>query len=96
MSHYYPVTITAVRRELSAPPIGALPDQVRHLQWMCGEIDGLDPYSLSVALKAARWIGWILRAMEEMNIWSNETSRDLVRADALHGFDAPLQEWRAA
>lgn len=93
--HYYPVTLTAVQRELSCPPVNE-PTRILHLQWMCGQLENMDPFSLSAALKAARWIGWILRDIEAMNIWPNSVSRDLVRADALGGFDRPLKELVAA
>lgn len=92
MSYYYPVTITAVRRELSCHEAT---DSVTHLYWMCDQIEGFDPYSLGAALKAARWIGWIFASMEQMKVWDNTVSRELARADSLFDFDRPYKELAA-
>lgn len=89
MNYYYPVTTAAVRRELCEREATA---RVQHIFWMCDQIDGFDPYSLSDALKAARWIGWIFHEMENMKVWDNSVSRELAGADALFDFDRPFQE----
>ena len=54
-----------------------------HLLWMCEQIAGFDESSRSDALKAARWIGWMLAVMERQcpGEWPNDLSRQLVRAD---------------
>lgn len=42
------------------------------------------------ALKAGRWIGWMLHTLEEYTLWKNEDSRRVVRQDAEAGNDRPL------
>jgi hypothetical protein len=37
------------------------------------------------SLKAARWLGWLLRDMEERGFLTNEQSRNLVRVDVQNG-----------
>jgi hypothetical protein len=39
--------------------------------------------------KAARWIGWMLFAAEELKLWDNTRSRSIVRRDVDSGFDIP-------
>lgn len=93
MSYYYPVTITAVRREMTCH---ARTPAIDHIQWMCDQIESFDPYSLSAALKAARWIGWIYASVEQLGVWDNTVSREMARADSLFGFDRPFEEKVAA
>lgn len=91
MAHYYPVTITEVRRVLRDPSALWSPTMTQHLLKMCDQIDHFDVFSLAAALKAARWIGWILAEVEQRDHWPNSVSRDLIRADVLHGHDRPLK-----
>lgn len=47
-----------------------------YLLWMCDEIE-----KMTDSLKAARWIGYVLRMVEELNFWDNNVSRDYIRED---------------
>jgi hypothetical protein len=61
-----------------------------HILWMCHQIAYLER-TASNSLKAARWIGWILKAVEDIESlgWTNRISRDLVRRDIEEGNDVP-------
>lgn len=60
-----------------------------YLAWMCDQIEGFETDSLDKALKASRWIGWIMAMMEENFGWSNVQSRECTRQDVKMGFDKP-------
>ena len=59
-----------------------------HLMWMCDQIESFDQTAPN-SLKAARWIGWILKAVEDIESlgWTNSISRDLIRRDVEEGND---------
>lgn len=61
-----------------------------HLAWMVQEMCALNRTSISDAVKAGRWIGWMLLAAEMHGFWSNQRSRDFIRADRAAGFDLPV------
>ncbi len=89
---YYSNAVSAVRQALklladndSVAP-GSVP--VSHLLWMCDEIEKMDISSADAALKAARWIGWILAHVEIRGIWKNSDSRNIIRLDKLGGLDS--------
>jgi hypothetical protein len=54
---------------------------INHVLMMIKEIQDAEPKSL----KAARWLGWLLRDMEERGFLTNEQSRALVRIDVQNG-----------
>ena len=55
-------------------------ENYRYTLWMCNEIDKMnDP------LKAARWIGYVSRIVEELGFWDNITTRDYIREDVRNG-----------
>lgn len=60
-----------------------------HVLWMVYEMNEWDCSSIKRATKAGRWIGWMFRAMEELNIWSNEDSRHCAKSDVELGFHLP-------
>lgn len=60
-----------------------------HILWMCDKIEKMDISFFDEAIKAARWIGWVLAHMELTGTWNNKQSRDLVRIDRKLGFDKP-------
>lgn len=60
-----------------------------HLAWMLVQVGHLDRTSLGDAFKAARWVGWMLLASEQLGFWDNARSRALIRADVEAGFDKP-------
>ncbi len=37
--------------------------------------------------KAGRWLGYVLRAVEEMGLLTNQESRNLVRKDVSEGYE---------
>ncbi len=55
---------------------------LEHMAWMAQEIASLDTSSLEDAIKAGRWIGWMLLAAEQVHgFWDNTRSRELIRRD---------------
>jgi len=60
-----------------------------HLLWMIKEMEGWDITSVKRAAKAGRWIGWMFRAMEELDLFTNEDSRGLSKEDADSGYNLP-------
>ena len=85
MSYNY--TITSLLRMI-IEELGKLPEynfkktgNIIHLLEMIKEIQDAGPKSL----KAARWLGWVLRDMEERGFLTNEQSRNLVRIDVQNG-----------
>lgn len=96
---YYQNTVRAVREMMgdvkSAESDLSKPSQnvpQAHLLWMCDQLEKMDTESFDNALKAGRWIGWILAHVERNSVWSNARSRDLVRLDRTQGFDKPHQK----
>lgn len=41
------------------------------------------------ATKAGRWVGWMLRVMEEAKVWNNTESRNITRTSVDLGEDLP-------
>lgn len=60
-----------------------------HLAWMVTQVAKLDRTSIEDAIKAARWIGWMLCAAEELGFWDNARSRALIRKDIAEGYALP-------
>lgn len=52
----------------------------QYLLWMCDEIE-----KMTDSLKAARWMGYVLRMVEELDFWDNSISRDYIREDVTNG-----------
>lgn len=53
---------------------------------------GLQLYDVRLvaeATKAGRWVGWMLRGMEEGDFWDNKTSRGATREDVEAGNHLP-------
>ncbi len=94
---YYQNTIQAFKRRLSEEFPGSQPSQTQegapvheYLLWMVIQIEQMDTASLDSALKAGRWLGWVLHAIEEtLGWWPNAYSRDIVRVDVAAGRDRP-------
>lgn len=96
---FYEATIKAVEmlvqelepgvlaQELDIPKSGPVP--LPYLLWMAEEVKNMDTSSLELAVKAGRWIGWILREIEVQGFWDNNHSRDLTREDKVNGLDRP-------
>lgn len=93
---YYSHTTEALLTEIKnrfpdATPQEALNEESieNYLMWMTIEIQRI-PKDIDGALKAARWLGWILRAAEtDLKLWDNARSRELVRKDREAGNDRP-------
>lgn len=49
----------------------------------------MDRESVKDAVKAGRWIGWVLAYVELMQLWHNNRSRELIRIDQEAGHDVP-------
>lgn len=85
---YYPNTIKFVReilkKECPRAKVKANlkdPASPSHLLWMLREIEQFE----DVPGLAGRWIGYVLRAMEEKKLLNNQQSRDIVRKDVSEG-----------
>lgn len=91
-AYYYSCTLAELTKKLGPTervenPMGKPTRE--HLAWMVEQVAHLDRSSLDDALKAARWIGWMLLAAEIIGFWSNSQSRALIRLDREAGFDKP-------
>ncbi len=99
---YYPKTITAIRVRIEKEKPGTKPRfrelkegglaPLSYLLWMCKQVEEMDTSSIESAIKAGRWLGWILAHMEIHGLWDNAKSRRLVRSDHKKGFDKPHQK----
>ena len=99
---YYQKTIEIVRQTIQEVAPGTRSEQglaldpkdvpFSYLLWTCDKVSEMNTNSLDDALKASRWIGWILARAEVKGLWNNEISRDIVRNDVYHGFDRPHQQ----
>lgn len=84
----YPYTLTALL-DMIGKEYDDLPQKfnlkktngICHILEMLKEVQDAEPKSL----KAARWLGWVLRDMEERGYLTNEQSRNLVRIDVQNG-----------
>lgn len=93
---YYEHTRLAVGTELfnryqkpEPNPDGIEDDLPGYLLWMTREVGNMSP-DIPGSLKAARWIGRILRCCEELfEDWDNARSRDLIREDKALGNHLP-------
>jgi hypothetical protein len=92
---FYPQTIAAVKSEIQKG-FGAVEVNERGLEandlpgyllWMIREVERWSRETPSAelateaAVKAASWMGYVLRGMEELGLWDNARSRELIRAD---------------
>lgn len=48
----------------------------QYLLWMCSTLE-----KMTDDLKAARWIGYMLRMAEDLRFWDNAVSREYIRKD---------------
>lgn len=55
-------------------------EDYKYLIWMCNEIQKMND-----SFKSARWIGYVLRMVEELGFWDNKLSRDYIRKDIEKG-----------
>jgi hypothetical protein len=87
---FYRHTIYAVRLAFPGVVAKVHPEAkgAPHLMWMCNQIEYFDQTGPH-ALKAARWIGWMLKFVEDIESlgWTNSISRDLIRRDVEEGND---------
>ena len=84
----YPYTISKIREQediirstIETP--GLKPDEklsYEHIEYMCNEIEKMTDRD-----KASRWIGYLLRMMEQLEIWDNDYSRGMIRIDLKKG-----------
>ncbi len=78
---YYHNTNTFIKKVINENfpntiPKEDLDDRPANLLWMIGEMQTFDDYG-----KASRWIGWMLRDIELLELITNEQSRVLIRSD---------------
>ncbi len=97
--YYYTHTLAAFIEKLRSVPrvqnLHGKPTR-EHLAWMVHQIASLDQYSIEDAIKAGRWIGWMLLAAEEVHhFWDNTHSRELVRKDVSLQYHLPRVNKRA-
>ncbi len=60
-----------------------------HLLWMIEEMRKWDTTSMKRAAKAGRWIGWMFRAMEELDLYTKEDSRSSSKEDVDGNYHLP-------
>lgn len=79
----YPHTINTLRKRIKEKnyKLDNTPSDITHVLYMFKRIIGMHQNSL----KAARWIGWALKALEDQKILTNEESRALIRIDVSNG-----------
>ena len=82
----YPSTTKALREKLEEGFPGVevesgLDCLQAHLLWMLDEIDRMDDLP-----KASRWIGYATGRCEDLELLTNEESRDLTRVDVENGY----------
>jgi hypothetical protein len=61
------------------------------LNWFLRPL-GMQLYDVALvqqATKAGRWVGWMLRVMEEAKVWNNTESRNITRTSVDLGEDLP-------
>lgn len=88
---YYPNTIKAIRDILKEkyPNIEAkeiiddLPSQPPHLLWMLDKIEEME----NIPARAGRWIGYCVRAVEDIGLLTNQESRNIIRKDVKDGHE---------
>ena len=64
-------------------------DLPSHLLWMVNDMKKWDTNSIKRAAKAGRWIGWMFRALEELDVWNKGDSRKLSKRDVDEGYHLP-------
>lgn len=104
MKTYYEHTLTTLEGAIREKFPHAVPredaisnDMPSYLLWMIEKIRSMNRTSLKDALKAARWLGWILAVIErELLFWDNRRSREIVRQDVKEGNDMPIQKGEQA
>jgi hypothetical protein len=87
----------AVETELRARFPDAQPDgdaidtnAPAYLLWMVEQVRGMDTRSVKEAVRAGRWMGYIFRWVEEIGLWDNARTREIVRADVRQAdYDLP-------
>lgn len=93
--NYYPHTLAAIRTGIESKhgvttpdPDGVPANMAGYILWMAEQVKNMDSHSLESAIKAARWIGWMSKAVEDdLKLWDNQHTRDLIREDRLEGRD---------
>lgn len=90
---YYPKTLNQIKKSLlkkypDAKPTKNIDNIPGYILWMIERIENMGK-SKSDSFRAARWLGWILRVVEEdLELWDNLISRKLVRKDIENGFES--------
>lgn len=89
---YYKNTIEKIKNNLllkfpESKPESDMSKSPNYVLWMIGEIQKMDD-SERDSFRAARWIGWILRVVEnDLGLWDNEESRKIIRKDVKEGYE---------
>lgn len=64
-------------------------EELAHVLWMAEEFPKRFDNSIKDAVKAARWIGWMFKSLENLGYLTNFDSRDMARKDKEAGLDIP-------
>ena len=88
---YYPDTVKEFRARLkraypgikSRKQITNSPSKPPHLLWMLNQIKKM----VNSSARAGRWIGYCARALEDLNLITNQEVRDLIREDVNNGYE---------
>jgi hypothetical protein len=86
---YYPNTLRTLRELLKGKypgteakeEVSELPSSPQHMLWM---LDGIEKMENDPG-KAGRWLGYCVRAVEDMGLLTNLESRSLIRQDVKEG-----------
>lgn len=76
MKYYKNTCQFIIDKSNNANPTENINEMPGYLIWMINQMQ-----TFTDALKAARWIGWILAHAELQGFMDNETSRNLIRSD---------------
>lgn len=96
---YYKHTSKAIKEAILKSFPDAKPDQKGiernkqgYILWMLTEIEQMDTTSKASGRKAARWIGWICKTVEDdLKLWDNKRSRELIRQDVSEKSDKAIK-----
>lgn len=93
---FYSITVTEIRIRILSDFPSVTPREntdpgfeIANLLWMCEQIESMNQKSIREALKASRWIGWMIRECESLGFWDAEYTRKLVQSDCEEKNDLP-------
>jgi hypothetical protein len=85
---YYPYSLRTVEEALRSKfpetepdPEAIDSDPAAYILWMIQHTREMKTTSVKEAVKAGRWIGYIFRWVEELGLWNNTRTREIIRID---------------